>query len=142
MMLGDVEDDRTRLEQHQLAFFVGRNLAEGLALEMRGLLHRRERDGTNLIRLADFLERPTDAHVAREALAAVGRSLKHADGRNHRQLPWWLAWVSPRLTLTTNGRIGIRQAVQEISGPPAFGPSSPSSSSHFFSDILSGKPHL
>ena len=39
MPLGDVEDDRSRLEQNEIAFFVRRNLAKGLKCQMRGRLH-------------------------------------------------------------------------------------------------------
>ena len=38
MVLGDVEDDRAGLEQDQIAFLVGRNQAERMKAQMRGLL--------------------------------------------------------------------------------------------------------
>ena len=40
MALGDVEDDRAGLEQREIAFLIGRDLAERMQRQMRGLLHR------------------------------------------------------------------------------------------------------
>jgi hypothetical protein len=39
---------------------------------MRGLLHRTKRNKPNLVRLAHFFERPANARIARESLAAIG----------------------------------------------------------------------
>ena len=39
MALGDMEDDRARFEQDEIAFLIGRNLPERMEREMRGLLH-------------------------------------------------------------------------------------------------------
>jgi hypothetical protein len=41
MALGDMEHDRPRLEQGEIAFLIGRNLAERMKRQMRGFLHRR-----------------------------------------------------------------------------------------------------
>ena len=37
MVLGDVEDDRARLEQAEVAFLIGRDQAEGMKAQMRAL---------------------------------------------------------------------------------------------------------
>ena len=72
MSLGDVKHDRARLEQREIAFLVGRNLAERMKRQMRGLLHRAKRDEANLVGLAHFLERPANARITRQSLAAIG----------------------------------------------------------------------
>src|SRR5204862_1265706 len=54
MALGDMEYDRPCLEQGEIAFLVGRNLAEWMKRQMRGLLHRTKRNKANLVGLADF----------------------------------------------------------------------------------------
>ena len=72
MALGDMEDDRPRLEQGETAFLVGRNLAERMKRQMRRRLHRTKRNKANLVRLADFFQRPANARIARQALAAIG----------------------------------------------------------------------
>lgn len=87
MALRDVEHDRSRLEQAEIAFLIGRNLAERIDRQMRELPHRAEREETNIVWLADFLERPANAHVARLPPAAVGRPFKGGDGGDHRQAP-------------------------------------------------------
>src|SRR2546428_10105120 len=61
MSPGDVEHDRPCLEQSEIAFLIGRNLAERMKRQMRGFLHRPERNKTNLVRLARFLKRPANA---------------------------------------------------------------------------------
>ena len=72
MALGDVEDDRPCLEQGEVAFLIGRNLAERMKRQMRGFLHRPKRDKANLVGLAHFLERPANARITRQSLAAIG----------------------------------------------------------------------
>ena len=72
MALGDMKDDGARLEQREIAFLKGRNLPERMKRQMRGLLHRLERNETNLVRLAYFFQRPANARIARQSLAAVG----------------------------------------------------------------------
>ena len=72
MALGDMEDDRPCLEQGEIAFLVGRNLAERMKCQMRGFLHRAKRNQTNLVGLTHFFERPANARIARQPLAAVG----------------------------------------------------------------------
>src|SRR4026207_616718 len=52
MALGEVEDDRPCLEQGEIAFLIGRNLAERMKRQMRGFFHRLERKKTNVVRLA------------------------------------------------------------------------------------------
>ena len=72
----DMEHDRPRLEEGEIAFFIGRNLPERMKRAMRGLLHRFERNKTNVVRLAHLFKRPANAHVARQAPAAIGRASK------------------------------------------------------------------
>src|SRR4051812_1448330 len=83
MVFGDVEDDRARLEQDEIVFFVGRDQAERMEAQMRGLLLRSERDKADLVGLGHFFERPANARVARQALAAVGRPFKGGDDDGH-----------------------------------------------------------
>ena len=42
MALRDMEHDRPRLEEGEIAFFIGRDLPERMKREMRRLLHRFE----------------------------------------------------------------------------------------------------
>ena len=72
MALGDVEYDRPCLEQGEVAFLIGRNLAERMKGLMRGFLHRTERNKANLVRLAHFFKRPANARIARQSPAAIG----------------------------------------------------------------------
>ena len=67
--LGDVKHDPAGLEQREIAFLIGRNLAED-ERQMRGLLHH-ERN-RELVGLAHFLERPANARISRQSLAAIG----------------------------------------------------------------------
>ena len=83
MTLCDMEDDRARLEQGKIAFLVGRTLPERMQRPMRGFLHSTERDETNLVRLAHFFKRPANAHVARQAPAAIRRPLEDGNGRDN-----------------------------------------------------------
>src|SRR5262245_7325331 len=92
MVLRDMEHDRPRLEQGEIAFFIGRYLPERMKCKVRGLLHRTERKQTNVIRLAYFFERPANAHVPRQPLAAIGRPFKGGDGDSH----WCLSFIPPR----------------------------------------------
>ena len=85
MALGDVEHDGPRLEQDELAFLVGRDLAERMQRQVRRLLHRPERNQANLVGLAHLFQRPANARVARQSLAAVGRAFKGGDGDGHRE---------------------------------------------------------
>ena len=72
MVLGDMEDDRTCLEQGEIAFLIGRNLAERMKSQMRGFLQRAKRNKANLVGLAHFLQRPANARITRQSLAAIG----------------------------------------------------------------------
>ncbi len=83
MALRDMEHDRPRLEQDEIAFLVGRNLPERMKRQMRGFLHRPERNEANLVGLAHFFQRPANARVARQSLAAIGRPFKGGDGDGH-----------------------------------------------------------
>jgi hypothetical protein len=87
MALRDVQYDRPRLEQGKIAFFVCRNLPERMQRQMGGLLHRLERNKPHRIRLAHFLQRPAYARIARQSLAAIGRSFKGRDGGCHANAP-------------------------------------------------------
>src|ERR1700754_93275 len=90
MALRDMEYDRPRLEERQIAFLIGRNLPERMQLKMRGLLHRTERKKTNVVRLAHFFKRPANAHVPRQSPAAIGRTFKSGDNGGHCSAPWLL----------------------------------------------------
>jgi hypothetical protein len=79
----EVEDDRAGLEEDERAVLVGRDRAEGMQGEMRGFLEGAERDQAHRVGLADFFERPANARVAGEALAAVGRTLERGDRDGH-----------------------------------------------------------
>src|SRR5277367_5858738 len=93
MALLDVQHDRARLEQDEIAFFIGRNLPERMKRSMRGFLQRPERNKTNLVRLAHFLECPANAHVTRKSLAAIGRPFEGGNGGGHGQiLPQGRMW--------------------------------------------------
>ena len=83
MALGDVEHDRPRLEQGEIAFFIGGNLPERMKRPMGGFLHRSERKQTNVVRLTHFLKGPANAHVTRQSPAAIGRPFKGGDGGGH-----------------------------------------------------------
>src|SRR5216683_947175 len=83
MALRDMEHDRPRLEQGEIAFFIGWHLPERMERTMRGFLHLSERQKTNLVRLAHFFKRPANAHVTRQSLAAIGRPFKGGDGGGH-----------------------------------------------------------
>src|ERR1700730_9836698 len=87
MALRDMEYDRPRLEEGEIAFFIGRNLPERMKHTMRGFLHLTERKKTNVVRLAHFFKRPANAHVTRLSLAAIGRPFKSGDGGGHWNAP-------------------------------------------------------
>ena len=72
MVLGDMEDDRACLEQGEIAFLIGGNLAERMKCQMRGFLHRAKRNKVNLVGLAHLFKRPANACVTRQSLAAIG----------------------------------------------------------------------
>src|SRR6202030_1917233 len=81
--LCDMENDRTRLEQGEFTFLIGRNLSERMKRSMRGFLHLTERNQTNIVGLAHFFKRPTNAHVARKSPAAIERLFKGCNGGGH-----------------------------------------------------------
>ena len=87
MALRDMQHDRPRLEQSEIAFLIGRNLSERMQRSMRGFLHLAERNKPNVVRLAHFLERPANAHVARLSPAAIGRPFEGGDGGGHCKAP-------------------------------------------------------
>src|SRR5688572_5541109 len=93
MALRDMEHDGARLEQGEIAFFIGRNLPERMKRTMRGFLHLTERNKTNVVRLAYFFKRPANAHVTRQSLAAIGRPFKGGDGGGHWKAP--VDWMTP-----------------------------------------------
>src|ERR1051325_9718410 len=100
MMRGDMEDDRSCLEQGEIAALIGRNLTERMKRQMRGLLHRMERNEANGVRLAHFFERPANARVARQSLAAVGGTFEGGDGDGHRELPVGRSGIEGRRRLS------------------------------------------
>src|SRR6202163_1437308 len=87
MALRDMEHDRPRLEQGEIAFFIGWHLPERMERTMRRFLHLSERRKTNLVRLAHFFKRPANAHVTRQSLAAIGRPFKGGNGGGHWKAP-------------------------------------------------------
>ena len=87
MVLRDMENDRPRLEQDEIAFFIGRNLPERMKCAMRGFLHRTERKKTNVVRLSYFFERPANTHITRQSLAAIGGPFKGGNGDGHPKAP-------------------------------------------------------
>src|SRR4051795_345091 len=89
MALCDMEHDRPGLEQAEIAFLVGRDLPERMKRQMCGFLHRFERHKSNLVRLAHFLQRPANARIARQSLAAIGRPFKGGDHDGHREASPW-----------------------------------------------------
>src|SRR5207247_5967581 len=54
MALGDMEHDRSCLEQGEIAFLISRNLAERMKRQMSALLHRTKGNQPNLVTLAHF----------------------------------------------------------------------------------------
>ena len=72
MVLGDMENNSACLEQGEIAFLIGRNLAERMQRQMRGFLHRLERNKTNVVGLAHFFKRPANARITRQSFAAIG----------------------------------------------------------------------
>src|SRR5690606_12344287 len=71
MALRDMQHDRARLEQGEIAFFIGRNLPERMKRTMRGLLQRTEREKAYVVGPAHFFERPANRHVTRQSPAAI-----------------------------------------------------------------------
>ena len=78
-----MENDRPRLEEGEIAFFIGRNLPERMKPAVRGFLHLTERKKTNLVRLAYFFKRPANPHVTRLSSATIGRAFKGGNGGGH-----------------------------------------------------------
>src|SRR5215510_4663551 len=87
MVLGNMEHDRPRLEQGEIAVLKGRNLSERMQRQMRRLLHRTERNKANLVGLAHFFQRPANARITRQSLAAIGGPFKGGNGDGHREAP-------------------------------------------------------
>ncbi|MNT65578.1 hypothetical protein D3C72_2035710 [compost metagenome] len=83
MAFRDMEDDSPRFEQGEIALFIGRDLPERMKRDMRGLLHRFERNKTNVVRLAYFFKCPSNAHVTRQPLATIGRPFKGGKSNSH-----------------------------------------------------------
>lgn len=72
LALRDMEYDRPRLEQGQISFLIGWNLAERMKRQMRGFLHCAERNEAYLVGLAHFFQSPAHARVTRQSLATIG----------------------------------------------------------------------
>src|SRR5262249_44326811 len=75
MALRDMQHNRSGFEESEIAFFIGWNLSERMKRQMRGFLHLFDRQKTNVVSLAHFFERPTNAHVPRQSPATIGRLL-------------------------------------------------------------------
>jgi len=71
MALGDMEDDRPCLEQGEIAFLVGRNLAERMKRQMRGLPPERPR---SLCPLIGFVFEPLQSCIQELLDELVARS--------------------------------------------------------------------
>ena len=82
-MIGDVEDDRSGFEQDEIALFIGRDLAERMAGEVRWLLHCGKGQQADLVGLPHLLERPAYPRVAGKALSPIGRAFEGGDGDRH-----------------------------------------------------------
>src|SRR5882757_8457927 len=108
MALRDMEYDRPRLEEREIAFFVGRNLTERMKHTMRGFLHLTEREKSNVVRLAHFFKCPANAHVTRQSSAAIGRLFKSGDGGNHRNAPGDCMLAATRLAFQHRQYFGAR----------------------------------
>jgi hypothetical protein len=65
MGLGDMKYDRPCLEKGEIAFLIGRNLAERMKRPIRGFLHRTERNEANLVGLAHLFKCPANARITR-----------------------------------------------------------------------------
>src|SRR5262245_15095492 len=113
MALGDMEDDRAGLEQGEIAFLIGWNLAERMKAQMRGFLHRTERNKANLIGLAHFFKRPANARITRQSLAAIGRPFKGGNDDGHREAPG---------RLLESGVNALRSGVQLMRAPRPLDP--------------------
>jgi hypothetical protein len=57
--------------------------------KMRGFFHCAKGNKANLVALARFFERPADACIPRQPLAAIRRSFERGNGDGHRQAPRW-----------------------------------------------------
>src|SRR5438270_612947 len=114
MALGDMEHDRPCLEQGEVAFLIGRNLAERMKCQMRGFLHRAKRNKANLVGLTHFLKRPANARITRQSFAAIGRPFKSGDGGGHWNAPGdWIAIVRHR-----GGRLSALSEGLRLTGRP------------------------
>src|SRR5437660_12377256 len=103
MALGDMEHDRPCLEQGEVAFLIGRNLAERMKRQMRGFLHRAKRNKANLVGVTHFLKRPANARITRQSLAAIGRPFKSGDGGGHWNAPG--DWITQSCVVVDNGAV-------------------------------------
>ncbi|MNY49594.1 hypothetical protein D3C86_1850320 [compost metagenome] len=83
MTFGYMQHDRPGFKQDEFTLLIGRDLPEGLKRKVRRLPHRLEGKKADIIGLAHFFERPADAHIAGETLAAIGRVFKGGNGDCH-----------------------------------------------------------
>jgi len=104
-LFGQVQDDRAGFKQPQIAFLIGGNLAERVPRTMRGFLHLGERQQLHVVGDAQFLQRPAHAHVAGQALAAVGGGCEGGEDRMHGGAP---AGKRPTFPAPTNDGEGNR----------------------------------
>ena len=101
--LRDVENDRAGFEQYEVALLIGRDLSEWLKCQMRRFPHRLEGEKANIVGQPRFLQRPADAHVAGQTLAAIGRAFKSGNRDRHCCSPsrlfgdYWLIVVEHQL---------------------------------------------
>ncbi len=86
-MIGDVEDDRARFEQREIAFLIGRNAAKRIAGAVFGFLERFHRDEADIVWLSHLLKCPAHTHVARHPFALIGRIFENGNGGFHDESP-------------------------------------------------------
>ncbi len=72
MALGDMQHDRTSLEQREIAFLIGRYLPERMQRQMRRFLHRLKRNKPNRVSLPHFFQRPPNACITRQPAPPIG----------------------------------------------------------------------
>lgn len=87
MTFGDMEDDRARLEQYKISFFISRNLPEWMKPAMCGFLHSVKRNKANVIGLAHFFERPANPHIPGQSPTLIGGVLEGGYDGAHLKAP-------------------------------------------------------
>lgn len=76
MTIRDMENDRSRLEQREIAFFIGWDLPERMKRKMCSRFHRTEGKQPNVVGLVCLFECPANTHVTRQSPAEIGGPFK------------------------------------------------------------------